>query len=216
MDYWGRTFQPFPRLPAELRLQVWEQSPDNWREVDVRVKSGQGPEGRFSVHLFSQTTTPEILHTCREARYSGAYQQAFSEIPFRIGANERSYVWINWDCDNIQIGKTPLYHYRYEAIQTSIQYLHFVRDKLHDWEVEDLKRCVNLKLITIICKSGATSWHRAFRGCLIDCEIELTVWDDPDGYQNMYGDYDDLIDKALDDPHQEWSIEITPRFFRGS
>lgn len=87
-----RTFHLFPRLPAELRLQVWEQSLDYEREVDitVRVEFVRDLSARIvftpgtlasARHLLSRTSTPTILHTCREGRYSWFYQKAFSEIP---------------------------------------------------------------------------------------------------------------------------------------
>ncbi|KAK3338439.1 hypothetical protein B0H65DRAFT_323191 [Neurospora tetraspora] len=212
----GRTFHPFPRLPAELRLQVWEQSLDYRREVDVRVKSRGLSKKLFDVKILSRTPTPTILHTCQEGRYSRLYQQAFSDIPRQTVENERSYVWVNWDCDTIKIGKTDFVWYSRGRSWASIQYLHFSTYSLLNWDVEALKRCVSLKRVVVICKSGRYSWRRAFPGCPTSCNIELTAGVGPDGIQNLDGDEDTLVDKACDDRHEEWSVEITPRFFRGS
>ncbi|KAK1774702.1 hypothetical protein QBC45DRAFT_457873 [Copromyces sp. CBS 386.78] len=210
----GRTFHPFPRLPAELRLQVWEQSREYGREVDVRVESRAGPGGRSSVHLLSRTPTPAILHTCQESRYSRAYQQAFMDIPHpgRRGINERSYVWVNWDCDTINVGKTNVVWFRFGRDCASIQCLRFERNLL-PLEIRDLQQYLSLKRVVFICKSGEYDWRPAFTDCPTSCTKKVTVVVGQDNVENLEGNEDTLVDRASDITHEEWSVVITPSFF---
>ena len=70
------SFHPFPRLPSELRAQIWEATAEP-RTVDVRYRlsADEPPMG-----LTSSTAVPAILHSCREARSIGPYKKVFSEI----------------------------------------------------------------------------------------------------------------------------------------
>lgn len=67
------TFHLFPRLPVELRLQIWEMT------VESRIFNIQ--YCRSSRFFFSSTPIPGPLQTCREARNAELYQRAFSELP---------------------------------------------------------------------------------------------------------------------------------------
>lgn len=97
------TFHPFPRLPFELRAQIWEATVEpRTVEVFIRYKD-EIPR------LVSTTPVPAPLQTCREARNLKLYRQEFSELllqdqPEYKGAVERRYVWLNLDIDTISIG----------------------------------------------------------------------------------------------------------------
>ena len=99
------TFHPFPRLPFELRAQVWELTVEP-RTVEIRVRyketlvpdgdpSGNGPKMTRVRRLVSFTPVPATLQACREARNLGLYQHAFSEL----FTSETRYLWFNWEVD---------------------------------------------------------------------------------------------------------------------
>lgn len=95
------TFHPFPRLPSELRAQIWELTVEP-RIVEVGVvyhhptpATVTDPDPRRMNkplpppvrHLRSPIPAPAQLHTCRDARehlgrhpYHNGYQKAFSKI----------------------------------------------------------------------------------------------------------------------------------------
>ena len=71
------TFHPFPRLPYELRMQIWEMTVEP-RVVNVEL-TRQKPI-RQAFYLTSSTPVPAVLQSCREARNHGLYRKAFSEV----------------------------------------------------------------------------------------------------------------------------------------
>lgn len=70
-------FHLFPRLPYELRMQIWEMTVEP-RIVNAEL-THQNPTDR-AFYLTSSTPVPAVLQTCQEARNHGLYQQAFSEL----------------------------------------------------------------------------------------------------------------------------------------
>ena len=75
------TFHPFPRLPLELREQIWKDTVEP-RTVDVRRvrdKWSQPYLGRYG-RLVSSTPIPATLHSCREARNLGLYERVIFEV----------------------------------------------------------------------------------------------------------------------------------------
>ncbi|KAK3503204.1 hypothetical protein B0T13DRAFT_456718 [Neurospora crassa] len=110
------TFHPFPLLPFELRLQIWESS-IHPRTVSLRVGTIWCPYNRdatYSLLSSSTTAAPALLHTCHESREVGlkAYTQAFSEWDtdrvnvWRYPEPPRParYLWVNFDLDMVDIG----------------------------------------------------------------------------------------------------------------
>ncbi len=67
-------FKYFPKLPAELRLKIWNLVPEP-RIVEVRFRKDR----RKNDHKF-MAACPAILHVCQESRIEGLkrYQQAFN------------------------------------------------------------------------------------------------------------------------------------------
>ncbi|CAN9343449.1 unnamed protein product [Alternaria alternata] len=112
------TFHLFPRLPAELRLRVWELTVEP-RTVKVGFKSRYEGELWQTTALYSKTPIPAPLQTCRESRNAGLYQRCFSELcvlnsnrknaqkKYRrdgyVWEGQYSYVWCNLDIDMIYI-----------------------------------------------------------------------------------------------------------------
>lgn len=208
-----RTFHPFSRLPAELRLQIWEQSRESGREVDVRFELREHRDGR---HLMSRTPTPAILHTCREARYSNIYRQAFSDVQYGTERSERSYVWVNWDCDIINIGHVvetwDCVHWTYWPC---IKRLRFEANLLLCSNIAHLKSCLSLKRITVRCQPGKYRWRVAFPDCPITGNKEVTVGVDSNRIEELDGHDNALVQTARYKPYEEeWSVEITSSFFR--
>jgi hypothetical protein len=153
------TFYPFPRLPAELRDQIWEMivSP---RTVDVRVYSDHS----FTLQLASSTPVPAILHTCREARSHGCYQRAFSELD-SSPKTERRYVWINLAIDIVSIGSS--YIEQFSSVALSIQRLKFARANDDDFwfhsESRKLRLFTNMREFYIVCVDGIYEWVGAVK-----------------------------------------------------
>ena len=70
------TFHPFPRLPYELRMQIWEMTVEP-RVVNTEFRYGR--EIRLPP-LASSTPVPAVLQACQEARNHGLYKKCFSEL----------------------------------------------------------------------------------------------------------------------------------------
>ncbi|KAF2743581.1 hypothetical protein M011DRAFT_372674, partial [Sporormia fimetaria CBS 119925] len=116
------TFHPFPRLPCELRLQIWEHAVEP-RTIEVRYRAYK-PE-----RLLCTNPVPAIMEACREARDVGLklYEKAFLDsIPGRPDLGER-YIWLNWDFDVISIGRTRLE--KFLPVKTLIQRLKLERNR---------------------------------------------------------------------------------------
>ncbi|KAM0331640.1 hypothetical protein ACHAQA_003319 [Verticillium albo-atrum] len=83
------TFHLFPRLPAELRLRIWELA------VQPRLLVLKyAPD---STIFISPTPPPAITHACGESRNLGPYRKAFTTN------GTCRYAWANFDFDTIHI-----------------------------------------------------------------------------------------------------------------
>jgi hypothetical protein len=129
------TFHPFPRLPFELRAQVWELTVEP-RRVEVRVRyketlvpdgdpSGDGPKTTRVRRLVSFTPVPATLQACREARNLGLSQQAFSEL----FASETRYLWFNWEVDMLSA--------EIDALDALKPIMHLIRTLKFDRRIEE-------------------------------------------------------------------------------
>jgi hypothetical protein len=100
------TFHPFPCLPFELRVRIWEATVEP-RTVEVRIHHKDKIP-----RLTSPTPVPGPLQTCQESRNLKLYRQKFSELPQDRprykGAIERRYVWLNLEIDMVSIKDTLL------------------------------------------------------------------------------------------------------------
>lgn len=84
------TFHPFPQLPLELRLAIWEMTVEP-REVEVRiVKPKPTPEGP-PVPLWSNPTDWSAISRAQ-------FEKAMSDIPTstRAGRKSRKKAWDQW------------------------------------------------------------------------------------------------------------------------
>ncbi|KAF1974174.1 hypothetical protein BU23DRAFT_379938, partial [Bimuria novae-zelandiae CBS 107.79] len=171
------TFQPFPRLPFELRARIWALTVEP-RPVDISV-SAHYLDGR-KVLPVSSTPVPAPLQACQESRreLKKYYQRAFSELYGSHGAWRR-YVWTNLDLDIISIGN-GWYCDIYEPIAPLIQRLQFEGEiSSSPFYFSCIKRLlrlfVNAREIYVICKDVLSAWYGALEDHYWPCGEE-NVW----------------------------------------
>ncbi|KAH7081960.1 hypothetical protein BKA63DRAFT_504994 [Paraphoma chrysanthemicola] len=89
------TFHPFPRLPLELRIQIWEEAFTQDRVLRVRERTVYLPP--FAKDYWSSTQVPAITRACQESRRYCSYQKAFT-----IDGSTQ-YIWVDFANDIIQM-----------------------------------------------------------------------------------------------------------------
>ncbi|KAK8122669.1 hypothetical protein PG984_011339 [Apiospora sp. TS-2023a] len=176
------TFHPFPRLPPELRAQIWRLTVEP-RIVNIRTNS-------FS-QLISSTPVPTALHTCHEARSLGLYQREWAEIfvetddgvfapihaedgtvnpqaapylgPRELRQKQLPHVWLNWDIDMASVGTTSLMELIPFALRVKRLRLERREDAedFFEREGDDLAKFVNLEEIQIVCLGQLDFWEEA-------------------------------------------------------
>jgi hypothetical protein len=183
---------PFPRLPAELRAQIWELTVES-RTVDVRIVQKRIPvlpdvpstRSGLASYLVSHTPVPATQQTCQESRNLGLYQRAFSDVYLYNGV-ERRYVWANLDIDIIDIGTTELHIFL--PVASLIHRLKFARenqDFFFHAEVYELPRFSNVKELHVVCAAGLWQWLGASEDHYWACGVENVFMIDPDDGRKM-------------------------------
>src|SRR6187402_1867975 len=94
------TFHPFPRLPKEIRIEIWKLHLVTMPPRTLTVLSY--PPARWThelQHFFSPDPVPPLLHVSQEARMEALpfYTKAFSN-----GLSPR-YIWTNFFLDTIRM-----------------------------------------------------------------------------------------------------------------
>ncbi|KAI1108859.1 hypothetical protein F5Y14DRAFT_456581 [Nemania sp. NC0429] len=150
------TFHHFPRLPPELRVQIWEAA-----VVPRTVEVGIPGQSAVPRRLVSPTPVPAILQTCREARNPGLYQKAFSELASIDAADgEPRHVWLRFEIDTVSIGTTALGAFR--EVAPLIRRLRLERahsdEYFYHYEAETLRALVNAREIHVVCADGLGAW----------------------------------------------------------
>jgi hypothetical protein len=206
LRYGMATFHPFPRLPAELRAQIWQMTVEP-RIVGVCFKTkrelGRRP---FSV-LTSSTYVPAPLQTCQEARNARLYQRCFSDLAIRYGYPEdaeRRYVWINLDIDMVSIGDTILEAFRPYA--HLIKRLKFMCDNTDEFwcrgeGCDELQHFTNVSEIHVVLSENGDfeNWHGASDDYIWNCGAEnVTFIDEEDGQEMKLLDLEDKYDRLLE------------------
>ncbi|KAI0596469.1 hypothetical protein F4775DRAFT_564738 [Biscogniauxia sp. FL1348] len=200
------TFHPFPRLPAELRARIWALAVEP-RVVEVRVV----PDNPLEVQrLVSPTPVPAILQTCQEARDSGLYKQAFSEVT-ATGVNaaagaEPRYVWLSLDIDMVSIGKTSFR--AFAPVALSIRRLRFERENsdesFYHFEVRELWGWANTEEIHVVCRDGMEAWHGASYEHSWPCPLENLWFLDPDdGWRMRSFEMEQMLDEGLEEMNRQ-------------
>jgi hypothetical protein len=201
------TFHPFPRLPLELREQIWKDTVEP-RTVDVRrVREGTQRYGQ----LVSSTPIPAILQSCREARNLGLYERVFFEVaavkkfkgnneaeiaverffmpdeqgeegPKEVDSpdTEQRYVWLDLDIDMVDIGASKFCNY--ESIASAVKRLKFERENGDEYfyrtESNELMKFVSVEEIHIVCADGFWMWAGAIDEHAWPCAEEKLVFID--------------------------------------
>ncbi|KAI9049768.1 hypothetical protein LZ554_005919 [Drepanopeziza brunnea f. sp. 'monogermtubi'] len=104
-------FAPFPRLPVELRLAIWQRVEHGSLIIRInieRIIDGLTTYDRFgrasrpyTLKLKSCSTPPAMFHVNSEARNASINMHGYSKaLESRLGGK---YVWINWIRDAIYI-----------------------------------------------------------------------------------------------------------------
>ncbi|KAF2819905.1 hypothetical protein CC86DRAFT_459947 [Ophiobolus disseminans] len=197
------SFHPFPKLPLELRLAIWEMTveprevevrivkptpedplevqwshPSQWHYIDsrrcneamsdvptstraerkARRKAEQDwPRYRPYVHMVS-STIPGVLHSCREARNHGLYQQISLDVDKKH--EDHRYVWLNLEIDLINIGTSFLNYFI--PIASFLKRLKLRRANTDEWwseyEKDLLPSFKNVENIYVVCVDGFWGW----------------------------------------------------------
>ncbi len=197
------TFHPFPCLPFELRARIWQLTVEP-RTVEVRVlrkptitKDLVSKDVTNTVTVpcvTSSTPVPAALHTCREARSMGLYQQAFTELSLE----QPRHVWLNLDIDMISIG-TRLFS-SFKPVAHLIARLMFERnvesEHFYYLEASELRSFVNASQIHVVCPEGIEAWHGAYnRFCFPCAKDSLFIHDPHDGRVMRSTELDEMCDQ---------------------
>ncbi|KAH6638499.1 hypothetical protein C7974DRAFT_308500 [Boeremia exigua] len=160
------TFRPFPRLPTEIRLRIWEMTVEP-RTVELYCNHMSVYPQVFE--KISPSSAPAPLHACRESRghLSGSYQQIFLEDAVHRGVlntDAQQYLWLNWDVDMISIGTSLLSCFG--SIAPLIRKLKIERDNTEEYwcrfESQELLNFKHVETIHVVCLGGDhEDWHAA-------------------------------------------------------
>ncbi|KAJ6193911.1 hypothetical protein J3E72DRAFT_406142 [Bipolaris maydis] len=211
------TFHPFPRLPLELREQIWKDTVEP-RTVDVRRVEDWHvtSDGVWGLtRTLSSTPVPATLQSCREARNLGLYERVFMpNNPREAGPHdaEQRYVWLNLNIDMVDIGTT--YFSLYKHIAPAIKRLKFSRENGNDFfyhtENKELEQFVNVQEIHIDCADGFWMWYGATDEHCWPCAIENLLFIDA---------FDGRVARGLEletigrETLMAWRVEATGKAF---
>lgn len=195
------TFHPFPQLPAELRIRIFELSIE-LRTVEVRL---HGRLGFNEPHwLYTTTPIPAILQTCREARGLGLYEQITSELASHTNTpqpTEQRYVWVNYDSDTISIGRDTLQIL--DGIKHSVKRLRFERKGPDEsWGFYGLHTFTDVQEIHVVLCNGSEirDWHGASRYLHWPCEADHVIIVDPRRGEKMrLSDLENKYDREVEE-----------------
>lgn len=116
-------FHPFPRLPLELRLQIWNLALPGPRVVQViEAKKRHMLTRQASYHWTSNSPSPILLRVCKESR-----EEALRTYTAAFGRNENDgRVYVDFDKDTVFFGrrdklKTLISHYGTLEIESIIE-----------------------------------------------------------------------------------------------
>jgi hypothetical protein len=178
------TFHLFPRLPLELRNQIWRCTAEP-RTVEVRI------ERRYPTrYLISPTPVPGPLKCCGEARdeLQGLYQRVSSDLDTQQGIDRR-YVWLNLDIDMVDIGTSEFRDF--DSIASTIKQLKFTRknndESFYNTEKRKLVDFTNVEEIHVVCADGFWSWSGALYDHSWPCAHDKILFFDPEDGQMARG-----------------------------
>lgn len=192
-------FHPFPRLPFELRAQIWELTVEP-RTVEIRYKREYQDAGSKVLHVTSSTPVPATLQACRDARNLRLYQRAFN------AGTEPRYVWVDFEIDTISIGHTDYAVLEPARLMTRRLTFERVNDEsFFRLQSKELARFSNLEEIHIICEEGLMVWQDAWESLNWPCPKENLRFIDKETGQVAEGGE---LDKML----REYYAILTPYY----
>lgn len=213
------TFHPFPRLPFELRVRIWELTVEP-RVVELRVA--------LPMHrIRSSTPVPAQLQTCREAREHFTthhdagllYEKSFSEIAARPrdectpDPGRERHVWFNFEIDILSIGETDMSDVR--PIAHQILRLRLERPLFDEFfcrfESQLLSRFGRLVEVQFVCLNGVRSGYQMAEYLVQWLAPEKVYFADPDdvdGTMINSVDLDGMINREYEEkygPMEGWN-----------
>ncbi|KFY82714.1 hypothetical protein V500_10371 [Pseudogymnoascus sp. VKM F-4518 (FW-2643)] len=190
------TFHPFPRLPTELRIQIWGFVTED-RVLKVRKSWHR------SQSYWSPTAVPAVTRACRESRDHCSYRKAY------ITDSSPRHIWVNFDCDVIQmncgllpeenlLGRGESRHLRVELGLDETEYFHY--SYVHKLNVYQLGNFPKLQSFDLLVSDGLcprwrsfikkTDWGACPRGNVRIVDGKTGEWID----EETSGPYRDYID----------------------
>src|SRR5689334_18892336 len=84
------SFEPFPRLPIELRLKIWSSALDSYPAQTFRIKTEQvfRPRKHHRTSIHATAPQPPLSQTNQEARQVAL--EHFSQMPTTMVSNTLS------------------------------------------------------------------------------------------------------------------------------
>ncbi|KAI0400700.1 hypothetical protein F4802DRAFT_471624 [Xylaria palmicola] len=118
------TFHLFPRLPTELRLQIWALAAEGPRMLHVRVENRHVWTSEttleYATVYSSPTPPPAVLHACWESRQAAPYERSFFSSPLIA---EARYIWVNFRQDMICLPDTDIHMLKpYDAVVQRLRF----------------------------------------------------------------------------------------------
>ena len=152
-----RPFHQFARLPAELRVRVWELVDPEPRVVELRRRHMVETKKRGTVEqIRCLSRAPAILQACRESRRI-AIQEKLYERAFVRG---QAYTWVNYKVDMISVGSLNIWWFEAEApliqrfrfeSESDESFFHFQSRRLR-------AAFTGLRELHIVCQDPVAHW----------------------------------------------------------
>ncbi|KAH7320964.1 hypothetical protein B0I35DRAFT_428239 [Stachybotrys elegans] len=156
-------FHQFSRLPAELRLRIWDLTEAEPRIVDV-YSAPNNRTFKAMVYVRSRTRPPALLHACGDSRRSAIARSLYVKA-FCSGSQPR-YTWVNFDMDMFHF--KPIFFACATPEKPLIQRMRiegpFDENFLY-FSALELKDFVSIKEVHVVCTDGLRSWRQAVDDC---------------------------------------------------
>ena len=237
----GPTFHLFPRLPTELRLQIWEMTVEP-RTVELHCNHRTSYPDFYGVKIHSSTPPPATLHACRESR--NRLWTLYPQVPIkntgweclkppmhvergwgswgrtRTDETTQEYVFLNWETDTVSTG-TYRFHC-FESIKPLIRILQFERDNCDEfWQRDlldsrELRDFKNVKEIHVMCPPDnvVKSWYGCSEEYPWPCSPE-NIWITDQNQTIRCTDLEDMCDREEERRAREVDPASTVRFRNG-
>ncbi|KID59421.1 hypothetical protein MAN_10726, partial [Metarhizium hybridum] len=207
------TFQPFPRLPFELRALIWALAAQP-RTVRLRAKFERRltrPNHQHNKYtseiacLFSPAPVPATLHTCRESRRQSPYEKLFYSQE-----TEPRYVWVNFDLDMLDVGEAFFEYLEHHG--SRVRRLKFEAQNFDEcWFHFDSKKLVwftNLVECHVVSGDGLGAWWGAWEDFYWSCKREDLIFIDKETGQRMNSyEVDEMMDKIQAETWRQAELE---------